>query len=575
MRHSKQLDSASISQLAGGGGRGRVKSSFVLSLSISLFLVGDIDRTDAVQNALTFVTNLLLLLFFWVSFVLSFLPALNMLEADVKKEYLEALDAVPDLVATESARIKFLRVEQNNPWKAARRLAMYWKFRKELCGCDDDDDDDDDNDRWLRPMTSTGKGVLTTEDVDLLRRGIYHYSHAPGYGPVLVIDGSRNKGASIETCDRVVFYLASVIDDEAIQTKGVSIVYAVTSDDTESKISNRLGVYVALGLPVRIRKFVVIQNYEPGREALCEYLAVRRKLQVDMNFGGGNGNGNNGGVCELITSDQSRSDLLSAASRAGIPWIALPKACGGRFGQDALCDWLRQRMTVEECLTLNTTTRAVQVRIPSHRRDHHNNNNTNNNHQQVVVTTGRKRKASTDSSTIPSASGRRGPWRCFRDALEQQAERLRHDNLALQADNRRLEECLLQARKVSLEHQMAAMTGKLPTALPQQQPASRTAPAKIATPSSIRLPTTTTTTTTAKASATATTVSPISGNVDPPSDRGEVAPKTVMMGPPLPPLPPVVRERSDSDYFFGVDVADPFEQMGDNELAQFILLYPR
>ena len=55
-----------------------------------------------------------------------------MLEDDVKKEYLEALDAVPALVATETARPKFLRMEQNNPWKAARRLAMYWKFRKEL-----------------------------------------------------------------------------------------------------------------------------------------------------------------------------------------------------------------------------------------------------------------------------------------------------------------------------------------------------------------------------------------------------------------------------------------------------------
>eukprot|EP00977_Amphora_coffeiformis_P007679 scaffold1690_cov182-Amphora_coffeaeformis.AAC.36 len=459
--------------------------------------------------------------------------ALNMLEADVKKEYLEALEAVPALVATESAKAKFLRVEQNNPWKAARRLAMYWKFRKEIGG----------EDRWLRPMTATGNGVLGTKEVELLRRGIYHYSHTPGYGPVLVVDGSRNKGATIETCDMVVFYLASILDDVAIQTEGVSIVYAVTSDDTESRISNRLGMYVAFGLPVRIRRFLVVQNYEPGREALCEYLAVRRKLQVDMNMGGGGGaNG-----CELVTSDQSRSDLLSAANRAGIPWSALPKACGGRFGQDVLCDWLRQRMSVEDCLSLNTTSRTVVVPFHCH--------NKNNNPQRLVVS--RKRKASTDTTT--TSGGRSGSWKYFRDALQQQAERLRQNNLVLQADNRRLEELLLQARKVSLEHQMAAMTGNpsMPQQPPQQQSAS-TQRLQSPFPTQTSIPTT------------ATTVSPILRYDDPSSSSELVMTRPVRMGPPRPPQPQPL-----DDYLFGVDVADPFEQMGDNELAQFILLSPR
>ena len=190
--------------------------------------------------------------------------AIDLLDAKTKKDYLEALDVAPGLVAKESDSAKFLRIENNNPYAAARRLAMYWKFRRECHG----------DDRWLRPMTATGGGVLDDAEVALLRTGIYHYSHTPGYGPVLVVDGSRNKHCTTESVEKVLFYLGTVMEDPAVQTEGVSVVYAVTSDDTETRIGDRFGLYAALGLPVKVKRFLAVQNYEPGKESLLEFLAV-------------------------------------------------------------------------------------------------------------------------------------------------------------------------------------------------------------------------------------------------------------------------------------------------------------
>lgn len=256
--------------------------------------------------------------------------ALRGLATDLRCEYDMALRNVPHLVTMETSKAKFLRAENNNPWQAARRLALYWKFRRQ-CMTDE---------RWLRPMTCTGTGCLGEAEVALLRSGIYHYSNATDMGPVVIVDPSRNREFTAEASGRILFYLGTVLDDVQVQTTGITVVYAVTSEDTVSHVNQKFGQYMVEGLPVKIRRFVVVQNFEPVKESLVEYLAVRRKLQIETNYGAD--------CCELIASQTSQHDLLQLVEQARIPSEALPATCGGKFEPHVLCDWLCQRLRVEE-----------------------------------------------------------------------------------------------------------------------------------------------------------------------------------------------------------------------------------
>eukprot|EP00977_Amphora_coffeiformis_P009864 scaffold2276_cov160-Amphora_coffeaeformis.AAC.2 len=81
--------------------------------------------------------------------------AMKMLDKDVVKEYRTAMETFPHVLQSETSFDSFLRtvnvfvnefvnvfVKHHNVAKAAHRLAMYWKFRKEIF-----------DERWLLPMT--------------------------------------------------------------------------------------------------------------------------------------------------------------------------------------------------------------------------------------------------------------------------------------------------------------------------------------------------------------------------------------------------------------------------------------
>ena len=76
-------------------------------------------------------------------------------------EYREAMAHAPALVARESPRVAFWRTEGGNAIQGAARLCRYWKVRKWLF-----------QERWLLPMTQTGRGALDELDVAILRSGI-------------------------------------------------------------------------------------------------------------------------------------------------------------------------------------------------------------------------------------------------------------------------------------------------------------------------------------------------------------------------------------------------------------------
>ena len=62
-------------------------------------------------------------------------------DKSAKQEFEEAREIVPELVAEETKFMDFLRTENMDPLKAAKRVAAYWKVRKILF-----------QERWLLPM---------------------------------------------------------------------------------------------------------------------------------------------------------------------------------------------------------------------------------------------------------------------------------------------------------------------------------------------------------------------------------------------------------------------------------------
>jgi hypothetical protein len=76
--------------------------------------------------------------------------------------YMEAVRRVPSLVARESNPDLYLEYDSYDPWKAALRVANYWKTRAEIFG-----------DRAFLPLTLTGDGAMSSEDVKILRTGFF------------------------------------------------------------------------------------------------------------------------------------------------------------------------------------------------------------------------------------------------------------------------------------------------------------------------------------------------------------------------------------------------------------------
>jgi hypothetical protein len=95
-----------------------------------------------------------------VSLTLYALKAIALLDDNLKRCYNTARETVPDLVTTETDPRKFLQVSNGNVQKAAETIAFYWMYREHCFG-----------ERWLLPMTQTGTGCLSREDIEGLRSG--------------------------------------------------------------------------------------------------------------------------------------------------------------------------------------------------------------------------------------------------------------------------------------------------------------------------------------------------------------------------------------------------------------------
>jgi hypothetical protein len=145
--------------------------------------------------------------------------ALRVVPLYEKEDYLKALEVSPQLVMTESDPLRFLRHQNFNAQTAAQGLARYWKRRREIFG-----------ERTFLPMTITGDGALSAEDIEFINSGVVAFLPSDVNGrTVICYDSSRRlEQHSVESHLRAAFYYGQIVAENAVsQTDGYIALVAV------------------------------------------------------------------------------------------------------------------------------------------------------------------------------------------------------------------------------------------------------------------------------------------------------------------------------------------------------------
>ena len=242
--------------------------------------------------------------------------ALQSLEPEVRREYDEAVQSASSLVTNETKFLDFLRTDDMDPGKAAMRLAMYWKYRKQIF-----------DDRWLLPMTQTGHGTLSEQDIAFLRTGYSFTIKRPSGGPVCLVDMSRiSRYPPGHTNTRIIFYFATVMTDVGFQVDGINIVHIVTSARRPPVNVDPEGWnMIHEALPFRVKSLVVAQAYEPWKEALIDSLGYQEALAAGFRTRH---------HANIIRGD-SVASVAKQMKAIGIERSCLPSSHGGSFDYSA------------------------------------------------------------------------------------------------------------------------------------------------------------------------------------------------------------------------------------------------
>lgn len=174
------------------------------------------------------------------------------------RAYRHALAVAPDVVSADTDYAAFLGVEEDDPLRAARRVARYWQLRVEVFGPD----------RVHLPMTL--KGAVAGE-TDVLSLGLAFVLSKPDrHGrPVFFLDRTRYTArvCSRESFARILFYILSSV---------------ATTTRTGSGTSSRRNEYVVI-VNVKVSKQARLiaraslsHLYVVGRHSLTSFVRCMR-----------------------------------------------------------------------------------------------------------------------------------------------------------------------------------------------------------------------------------------------------------------------------------------------------------
>jgi hypothetical protein len=347
------------------------------------------------------------------------LQAVEEIPAAKKAAYVKAQERCPQLLKTESDPLKFLRYDKDNYWKAAVRLVLYWEEREGLFG-----------EKAFLPMTQTGNGALSVEDVMALHTGNYALLPKASSGEeVVFVDRSRVLPTStLESKVRALFYMLSYLTNgEHAQTIGCrALVLLITPRTTKLDLAFvRRGIHIANMMPVKVRMHLLMCQPKSGMTPF---------VQSVMTFGLSHASTNIDGL--EVHSKPIGDPILNLLRPLGLDPAGLPSSIGGTWKYESYTWWCRSRSTEEH--GMDKVCNAAKPRA----------NNTSEN----------KRKR-TQSLNVIHSRLKRERRKTEQQALQEAHNRLVGENGQLLHERSRLEILLTQAR----EAVRAGETGRFPS----------------------------------------------------------------------------------------------------------------
>lgn len=340
--------------------------------------------------------------------------AVNLIPAAKKASFLRAMREAPSIVETESNPLHFLKVDNYNYWKAAERLVQHWSEREALF-----------RERAHFPLTQTGNGALTSDDVMSLHTGTYSIlPTSPGGQSVFFIDRGRTlANATAEARLRAAFYvLAFLAREENSQSEGIlafSLMVSPRVTSLDHDFAHRLYRLINT-FPIKIHLHLLNCLPKAGKHALVQQVMTAGFAFASMYFGG-----------FQVFTERSASDMLSRLMELGLTPDGVPVSVGGTWTYENFTRWCRERNTEEQAIDHIHRRRAEQPASSS-----------------VASHDEESKKERMRTLNVIHSRQKRERRKAEQRELKDECDRLHEQNRLLKEDSKKLEALLTSALQV-------------------------------------------------------------------------------------------------------------------------------
>ena len=255
--------------------------------------------------------------------------------------FLEAQRVCPKLVDVESPENRFLAVEDGNVKKAAWRLAMYWKTRKDIFAV-----------RAFLPLEQSGTGALDEKALSIMNTGALVPTKCDESGrPVLSFDPSRLEAVhSFPVFDdsrlHVAFFLLSIAAENPFaQSQGV-VALAHLKESPRVDIHRHAMQMIKECLPIRKLEYHLVMLPSTSRFGVfTERIIDLFQLAVEP-------------FTSFISVHRGSTDAEVLGKLKARGFKTIPVWMGGTYSMQDYEDWRSRRKDIEQQRFLTAADRA-------------------------------------------------------------------------------------------------------------------------------------------------------------------------------------------------------------------------
>lgn len=245
---------------------------------------------------------------------------------DERGDYLSALQYCPNLLLTESNPTWFLNCTNWEVEAAGRRLAGYWKRRREAFGFD----------RAFLPLSLTGKGALSQEDIAVIRQGWVVFLPEDTCGrPVVCVDTSRRLSDFMASRLRAIFFHGVAACENFMSQTSGCVFLEIISDPKFDMVTKMNYQLVTDIIPIKVHAWHYF-NCTPAwaQQGFTEFM-INWMRNVNLPFK------------VHVHTTQRRDAIVNTLEKHGIGKYGLPECVGGLWSYTSFSNWVDSRLQKE------------------------------------------------------------------------------------------------------------------------------------------------------------------------------------------------------------------------------------